>query len=171
MKKKSIWVLEWRKSVHYRGSHILFAPECKELTCMLDPLLYRWGVPPHWTMQSGVLQTWITIQSPVVVMGWVRVDVTELPWEHPVCWTNAGEIEIRHPVVMECPRTACVGSSVAWSRTGETWGVGVHDGWRERRAKCDWWWMKVFWQAWPWTLTDGIGVVWEKLGMILEGKW
>ena len=44
---------------------------------MLDPLLhvlYRWGVPPvvircvHWTMQRGVLQTWITIQSPVIVM-------------------------------------------------------------------------------------------------------
>ena len=67
-------MLEWRKSVHYWWS-ILFAPECKELTCMLDPLLYRWGVPPvvircvHWTMQSGVLQTWITIQSPVVVMN------------------------------------------------------------------------------------------------------
>ena len=65
MKKQSIWVFEWRKSVHYWWSYILFSPECKELTSMLDPLLYRWGVPPvvircvHWTMQSGVLQTWI----------------------------------------------------------------------------------------------------------------
>ena len=65
MKKQSIWVFEWRKSVHYWWSYISFSPECKELTSMLDPLLYRWGVPPvvircvHWTMQRGVLQTWI----------------------------------------------------------------------------------------------------------------
>ena len=65
----------WRKSVHYWWSYILFAPECNEFTCMIDPLLYRWGVPPvvircvHWTMQRGVLQTWITLQSPVVVMN------------------------------------------------------------------------------------------------------
>ena len=42
---QSIWVFEWRKSVHYWWSYILFSPECKELTSMLDPLLYRWGVP------------------------------------------------------------------------------------------------------------------------------
>ena len=65
MKKRSIWVFEWRKSVHYWWSYISFSPECKELTSMLDPLWYRWGVPPvvircvHWTMQRGVLQTWI----------------------------------------------------------------------------------------------------------------
>ena len=65
MKKQSIWVFEWRQSVHYWWSYILFSPECKELTSMLDPLLYRWGVPPvvircvRWTMQSGVQQTWI----------------------------------------------------------------------------------------------------------------
>ena len=65
MKKQSIWVFEWRKSVHYWWSYISFSPECKELTSMLDPLLYRWGVPPvvircvHWTMQMWVLQTWI----------------------------------------------------------------------------------------------------------------
>ena len=41
---------------------------------MLDPLLYRWGVPPvvircvHWTMQMGVLLTWIMAQSTVIVM-------------------------------------------------------------------------------------------------------
>ena len=62
-------MFEWRKSVHYWWSCISFAPECKELTCMLDPLLYRWGVPPvvirwvHWTMQRRVLQTWITPES------------------------------------------------------------------------------------------------------------
>ena len=75
MKKQLISVLEWKKSVLYWWSYILFAPECKELTCMLDPLLYRWGVPPvvirrvHWTMQSGVTQTWITIHCLVVVMN------------------------------------------------------------------------------------------------------
>ena len=75
MKKQLIWVFEWRKSVHYWWSYISFAPECKELTCMLDPLLYRWSVPPvvircvHWTMQRGVLQTWINIHSPAIVMG------------------------------------------------------------------------------------------------------
>ena len=41
---------------------------------MLDPLLYRRGVPPvvircvHWTMQMGVLQTWIKAQGIAVVM-------------------------------------------------------------------------------------------------------
>ena len=60
--------------VHYWWSYILFAPKCKELTCMLVPLLYRWGVPPvvircvHWTMQRGVLQICITSQNPVIVM-------------------------------------------------------------------------------------------------------
>ena len=46
MKKQLIWVFEWRKAVHYWWSYILFSPECKELTSMLDPLLYRWSVPP-----------------------------------------------------------------------------------------------------------------------------
>ena len=77
MKKQSIWVFEWRKSAHYWWSYISFSPECKELTSMLDPLLYRWGVPPvvircvHWTMQSGVLQTWIK------ALGLANVMVTE----------------------------------------------------------------------------------------------
>ena len=75
MKKQSIWVFQWRKSVHYWWSYILFSPECKELTSMLDPLLYRWGVPPvvircvHWTMQMWVLQTWIKALGLYIVMG------------------------------------------------------------------------------------------------------
>ena len=53
---------------------VKYSEECKELTCMLDLLSYRWGVPPvircvHWTMQRGVLQTWITPQSPAIVMN------------------------------------------------------------------------------------------------------
>ena len=73
-KKQLIWVFESWISLHYLWSYIEFAPECKELTCMLDPLLYRWGVPPvvircvHWTMQRGVLQTWITPQSTDIVI-------------------------------------------------------------------------------------------------------
>ena len=41
---------------------------------MLDPLLYRWGVPPvvircvHWTMQMWVLQTWIKALGLYIVM-------------------------------------------------------------------------------------------------------
>ena len=74
MKKQSIWVFQWRKSVHYWWRYILFSPECKELTSMLDPLLYRWGVPPvvirclHWTMQMWVLQTWIKALGLYIVM-------------------------------------------------------------------------------------------------------
>ena len=74
MEKQLIWVFEWRKSVHYWWSYILFSPGCKELTSMLDPLLYRWGVPPvvircvHWTMQMGVLLTLIMAQSTDIVM-------------------------------------------------------------------------------------------------------
>ena len=74
MEKQLIWVFESRKSVHYWWSYISFAPERKKLTCMLGLLLYRWGVPPavircvHWIMQREVLQTWITPQSPAIVM-------------------------------------------------------------------------------------------------------
>ena len=74
MKKQLIWVFEWRKSVHYWWSYILFSPECKESTGMLDPLLYRWSAPPvvircvHWTMQMEVLQTWIKAQGLAIVM-------------------------------------------------------------------------------------------------------
>ena len=73
-KKQLIWVFELRESVHYWWSYISFSPECKELTSMLDLLLYRWGVPPvfircvHWTMQMWVLQTWVTAQGPAIVM-------------------------------------------------------------------------------------------------------
>ena len=48
----------------------------KELTSMLDPLLYR-GVPPvvircmHWTMQMWVLQTWIKAQGLAIVMKYI----------------------------------------------------------------------------------------------------
>ena len=48
---------------------------------MLDPLLYRWGVPPvvircvHWTMQSGVLQTCIK------ALGLANVMYTQY-WTH-----------------------------------------------------------------------------------------
>ena len=60
--------------------------------------------------------------------AWVPVDAEELPWEHPVCWTNAGKKGILHSVVLECPRIACVGPNVPLSRTEETWAAGVHDG-------------------------------------------
>ena len=80
MKKQLIWLFESRKSVRYWWSYTSFAPECKELTCMLDPLLYRWGVPPvviscvHWTMQKGVLQNcMLTPQSPAIIMGPVAI--------------------------------------------------------------------------------------------------
>ena len=74
-KKQLIWVFEWRKSVHYWWSYILFSPERKELTSMPDPLLYRWGVPPvvircvHWTMQMWVLQTWNKAQGLAILMS------------------------------------------------------------------------------------------------------
>ena len=73
-----MWVFEWRKYVHYLWSYVSFAPECKELTCMTDPLLYRWDIPPvvircvHWTMQRGVLQTWITPPRPAIVLSNLR---------------------------------------------------------------------------------------------------
>ena len=41
---------------------------------MIDHLIYRWGVLPvvircvHWLMQRGVLQTWITVLGPAIVM-------------------------------------------------------------------------------------------------------
>ena len=79
MKKQLIWVFEWRKFVHYWWSYISFSPECKELPSMLDPLLYRWGVPPvvircvHWTMQMWVLQTWIKAQGIAIVMEYNQI--------------------------------------------------------------------------------------------------
>ena len=85
-KKQLIWVFEWRKSVHYGWSYILFSSECKELTSMLNPLLYRWGVPPvvircvHWTMQMWVLQTWIKAQGLAIVM---RSRMLAIEYEQP----------------------------------------------------------------------------------------
>ena len=123
MKKQSIWVFEWRKSVHYWWSYILFSPECKELTSMLDPLLYRWGVPPvvircvHWTMQSGVLQTcikalglanvmWALMRDPGVIswIKFVEIGISEN-------YTNDGEEEIinwlrLYPPVVPTPAVA-----------------------------------------------------------------
>ena len=72
---------------------------------------------PTWGLQDGwlpVLTSWCADWNPVETIvrrcddlanwlpslwrkrrwkrrGWVPVDVTELPWEHPVCWTNAGD--------------------------------------------------------------------------------
>ena len=89
MKKQSIWVFQWRKSVHYWWSYILFSPECKELTSMLDPLLYRWGVPPvvircvHWTMQMWVLQTWIKALGLYIVMFCPRLNVLKMFYRCP----------------------------------------------------------------------------------------
>ena len=74
-------MLEWRKSVHYWWSYILFAPECKELTCMLDPLLLQVGCPTCCYQvcaldhEREVQQTWITIQSPVVVMNFLEYKI------------------------------------------------------------------------------------------------
>ena len=73
----SVWMKEiCTLLVKFPGcSYILFSPECKELTSMLDPQLYRWDVPPvircvHWTMQMWVLQTWIIAQGLAIVMSW-----------------------------------------------------------------------------------------------------
>ena len=98
MKKQLIWVFEWRKSVHYWWSYILFSPECKELTSMLNPLLYRWSVPPvvircvHWTMQMWVLQTWIKAQGLAILMDvrkhydalWTSNGKKKVPWNGAV---------------------------------------------------------------------------------------
>ena len=87
MKKQLIWVFESRKSVHYWWSYISFAPECKELTCIQDPLSYRWGVPPvvircvDWTMQREVLQTWITPQRPTILMYMVLFPLNNLAYQ------------------------------------------------------------------------------------------
>ena len=95
MKKQSIWVFQWRKSVHYWWSYILFSPECKELTSMLDPLLYRRGVPPvvircvHWTMQMWVLQTWIKALGLYIVMVNQITPTNSLPdGEARVVWCS-----------------------------------------------------------------------------------
>ena len=45
MEKQLIWVFESRKSVHYEWSYISFAPECKDLPCMLRPSIIQVGCP------------------------------------------------------------------------------------------------------------------------------
>ena len=78
-------MFEWRKSVHYRWSSILFSPEWKELASMLDPLLHRWGVPPvvircvHLTMQMWVLQTWIIAQGSAIIMDLLEAHYIYMP--------------------------------------------------------------------------------------------
>ena len=71
---------------HYWWSYLLFAPECKGLTCMLDPLLYRWGVPPVVIrcVQRVVLQTWITTQGPAIVMVLYVGKCIGFVWN--LCW-------------------------------------------------------------------------------------
>ena len=104
MKKQLIWAFEWRKSVHYWWSYILFSPECKELTSMLDPLLYRRGVPPvvircvHWTMQMGVLQTWIKAQGIAVVMMNIR-PTPNASMKGPQPCTHHSHLPIWHPLI------------------------------------------------------------------------
>ena len=72
MKKQFVYFIEG--NLYNIGEVIYHLLQNAELTCMLDPLIYRWGVPPvvikcvHWTIQRGVLQTWITAQGPVIVM-------------------------------------------------------------------------------------------------------
>ena len=106
-KKQLIWVLEWRRSVHYWWSYILFSPECKELTSMLDPPLYWWGVPPvvircvHWTMQMWVLQTWIKAHGLAIVMGY------SIPQKKPLQWCDS------LPIVVAQGSTT-FGSSLGW---------------------------------------------------------
>ena len=95
-------MFEWRKFVHYWWSYISFSPECKELTSMLDPLLYRWGVPPvvircvHWTMQMWVLLTRIIAQGLAIVMTWSSGDHTT---DHhaPICPTpkQSGSVRVQ----------------------------------------------------------------------------
>ena len=125
MKKQSIWVFQWRKSVHYWWSYILFSPECKELTSMLDPLLYRWGVPPvvircvHWTMQMGVLQTWIKALGLYIVMGIMNF---EYPRGRRFRWGNHGTCVVLHYAWMKTSTMfldAAIGTDAAgYQRTG-----------------------------------------------------
>ena len=114
MKKWLIWVFEWKKSVHYCWGYKLFSSECKELTSMLDPLLYRWGVPPvvircvHVTMQMWVLPTWIKAQGFAIVMSlyidFIHGDIHSKPCKknsemgHGIAgeWTLTWKMKIYH---------------------------------------------------------------------------
>ena len=137
MKKQLIWVFEWRKSVHYWWTYILFSPECKELTSMLDPLLYRWGVPPvvircvHCTMQMGVLQTWIKAQGIAIVMERNRLlSHSQLSWSFV---DELGlELASRHPWLLTFLKSPkCVfsdGSTYnSWKAAAGITAAGCHE--------------------------------------------
>ena len=86
MKKQLIWCLN-KGNLYTIGLVTYHLLQNAELTCMLDPLSYRWGVPPvvircvHWTMQSAVLQTWNITQSPTIVMQqYSSLSETGLSW-------------------------------------------------------------------------------------------
>ena len=150
MKKQSIWVFEWRQSVHYWWSYILFSPECKELTSMLDPLLYRWGVPPvvircvRWTMQSGVQQTWIKALgiANVMKMGilctnfvWLTVNY----WVYIFSWKSLYEgcwIKIKKLIKVISAGLGAFPAVVGWP-FWLTWGglTGDSDSWSGKGKK------------------------------------
>ena len=151
MEKQLIWVFEWRKSVHYWWSYILFSPGCKELTSMLDPLLYRWGVPPvvircvHWTMQMGVLLTLIMAQSTDIVMliedqSWIDcIDITSR-WDTFVLYHLYGNKGVSLPLWPIRPRwfhTFCPcaeplgdGYEGMWARFGSQGSIALN--WHSR---------------------------------------
>ena len=83
-------MFEWRRSVHYWWSYILFSPECRVMLywwsyilfspeCRVNqharPSTIQVGCPPvvircvHWTMQMWVLQTRIIAQGLAIVMN------------------------------------------------------------------------------------------------------
>ena len=83
-------MFELRKYVHYWWSYISFAPECKELACILDPLSYWWGVPPvvircvHWTVQRGYTADRDYPSEPRTVA----------PTGDPLCWWKGNVMHI-----------------------------------------------------------------------------
>ena len=129
MKKQLIWVFEWRKSVHYWWSYILFSPECKELTSILHPLLYRWSAPPvvircvHWTMQMEVLQTWITTQSTAIVMSHRLVIYRH---EAVLCCANHWRLEQTPGHCCRAGHTYSLWTSQAVLSAGHTCAIAVH---------------------------------------------
>ena len=122
MKKQSIWVFQWRKSVHYWWSYILFSPECKELTSMLDPLLYRWGVPPvvircvHWTMQMWVLQTWIKALGLYIVMTKFNLFGPKIPFSPQSFWVQFSVAHGTPPAIFGPSLSSAAGGGVDSAR-------------------------------------------------------